>query len=168
MAEHATQTILDIFTLDNAGYLCFTKHFIRQYTWLPFGSWQKPKQNEATLPPSPPPPLPAMQQNEWQGSFNKKNLFRVTEEITRSARFRASPLGSAFLSSIFAVLTLDFSCGYLTYQLIVDSASSECQALCYRFSARSLNSPCIGFPLLALERRQNHLLMVCEQNDCLF
>lgn len=54
MAGRATQTILDIFTLDSAGYLCFIKHFIRQRSWLPFGSWQKPKQNEATLPPPAP------------------------------------------------------------------------------------------------------------------
>ena len=69
------------------------------------------------------PLLPTMQRNEWKG--NNKNLFRVTEEITRSTRFRASPLGSAFLSSSFAVLTLDFSCGHLIYQLIMYSASSE-------------------------------------------
>ena len=123
MAGHATQTILDIFTLDSAGYLCFTKHFIRQGSWLPFGSWQKKKKNEATLPP--PAPHNASKRVEWKG--NNKNLFRVTEEITRSTRFRANPLGSAFLSSIFAVLTLDFSCGYLIYQLIMYSASSECR-----------------------------------------
>ena len=78
-----------------------------------------------------------MQQNERQG--NNKNLFRVTEEVTRSARLRASPLGSAFLSSVFAVLTLDFSCGSLTYQLMMNSASSECRGHCVTDSVLSLS-----------------------------
>lgn len=83
MAEHATQTILDIFTLDNAGYLCFTKHFIRQYTWLPFGSWQKPKQNEATLPPTPPHPH-SLQCNKTSG--RARLIKRTYSESRRKSR----------------------------------------------------------------------------------
>ena len=142
------------FTLDNAGDLCFTKNFIRQYSWLPLGSWQKPKQNEAT--PHPQPPLPTMQQNERQG--NNKNLFRVTEEVTRSARLRASPLGSAFLSSVFAVLTLDFSCGSLTYQLMMNSASSECRGHCVTDSVLSLS---ILLLLVSLCQHQKEDKIIC-------
>lgn len=123
MAGHATQTILDIFTLDSAGYLCFTKHFIRQCSWLPFGSWQKKKKK---MKPPCHPLLPTMHRNEWSG----RAIIRTYSESRRKSQGApgSEPIPWAVLfSSIFAVLTLDFSCGYLIYQLIMYSASSECR-----------------------------------------
>lgn len=117
------------------------------------------KQNKTTLHPT-----PQIQQNQGQG--NSKSLLRVTEEIMKSARFRTSPPGSIFLFLHFCCLDIGFQ--LQLFNLQADHTFRMSQALCYRSSAFSLNSPFTDFTPSALERRQNHLLMICGQKDCLF
>ena len=101
---------------------------------------------ETTLPPYP------IRQNQGQG--NNESLFRVTEEIMKSARFRASPLGSIFLFFHFCCLDIGFQLGLFNLQADhIFSFFRMSRALCYRFNAFSFNSPFTDFLPSALERK---------------